>query len=160
MNGFMTEKLKRFNYLSGEINAVYHEAALKFRMSDSALTVLYAICCNGEECLLSDISKLSGMSKQTINSALRRLEKNGVIYLEAVNGRKKKVCLTGRGHDLVEGTVAHLIEIENNIFDSWSETEQEVYLELTRRYLAVFKEKVGHLGRSADTLQAEQRMTE
>jgi DNA-binding MarR family transcriptional regulator len=92
MREFATEKLKRFNYLSGEIEAVYHEAALKFSLSDSAMLVLYAICNNGESCLLSDIIHLSGASKQTINSALRKLEAEGIVRLEAVNGKKKNVA--------------------------------------------------------------------
>lgn len=142
MREFATEKLKRFNYLSGEIDAVYHEAALKFGLSDSAMLVLYAICNNGESCLLSDIIHLSGASKQTINSALRKLEAEGIVCLEAVNGKKKKVCLTKKGRELTDHTVIRLLDIENGIFDSWSLEEQEMYLTLTQRYLTAFKEKV------------------
>ena len=142
MSEFATEKLKRFNYLSGEIEAVYHEAALKFGLSDSAMLVLYAICNNGENCLLSDIIHLSGASKQTINSALRKLEAEGIVYLEAVNGKKKNVCLTKKGRELADRTVIRLLDIENGIFDSWSLEEQEQYLTLTYRCLTAFKEKV------------------
>lgn len=142
MREFATEKLKRFNYLSGEIEAVYHEAALKFGLSDSAMLVLYAICNNGESCLLSDIIHLSGASKQTINSALRKLEAEGIVRLEAVNGKKKNVCLTKKGRELTDRTVIRLLDIENGIFDSWSLEEQEMYLALTQRYLTAFKEKV------------------
>lgn len=142
MSEFATEKLKRFNYLSGEIEAVYHEAALKFGLSDSAMLVLYAICNNGENCLLSDIIHLSGESKQTINSALRKLEAEGIVYLEAVNGKKKNVCLTKKGRELADRTVIRLLDIENGIFDSWSLEEQEQYLTLTHRYLTAFKEKL------------------
>lgn len=142
MREFATEKLKRFNYLSGEIEAIYHEAALKFSLSDSAMLVLYAICNNGESCLLSDIIHLSGASKQTINSALRKLEAEGIVRLEAVNGKKKNVCLTKKGRELTDRTVIRLLDIENGIFDSWSLEEQEMYLALTQRYLTAFKEKV------------------
>lgn len=142
MREFATEKLKRFNYLSGEIEAVYHEAALKFGLSDSAMLVLYAICNNGESCLLSDIIHLSGASKQTINSALRKLEAEGIVRLAAVNGKKKNVCLTKKGRELTDRTVIRLLDIENGIFDSWSLEEQEMYLTLTQRYLTAFKEKV------------------
>lgn len=142
MSEFATEKLKRFNYLFGEIEAVYHEAALKFGLSDSAMLVLYAICNNGENCLLSDIIHLSGASKQTINSALRKLEAEGIVYLEAVNGKKKNVCLTKKGRELADRTVIRLLDIENGIFDSWSLEEQEQYLTLTHRYLTAFKEKL------------------
>ena len=83
MAELMTSELKRLNYLTSEIDAAYHEAARKLGLSDSTMMVLYAACNNGGSCLLSDICKISGTSKQTINSALRKLEADGLIYLEA-----------------------------------------------------------------------------
>ncbi len=142
METYIAEELRRFNYLTTEIDAAYHEAALKLGLSDSAMLILYTICNNGEECLLSDIIRLSGVSKQTVNSALRKLEDQGVIYLEASDGRKKKVCLTGAGKTLMQQTVLRVIEIENEIFGAWSADERRLYLELTQKYLSAFKEKV------------------
>ena len=68
-----------------------------------------------------------------------------MIYLEAVGGKKKQVCLTDKGKTLVKGTVLRVIEIENAIFDSWTERERTLYVELTRKYLLDFKEKVKEL---------------
>lgn len=45
----------------------------------------------GNERLLSDIYKKSGISKQTVNSAIRSLEADGILYLEQYNGRAKKL---------------------------------------------------------------------
>lgn len=142
MEGYTTKEMRRFNYLLSETDAAYHEAALRLGMSDSTMQVLYTICNRGDSCLLSEICSLSGVSKQTINSALRKLEGEGTVYLEASGGRKKKVCLTDKGRALVEGTVVRLIEIENGILESWPEDEVEQYLELTRKYLAAFREKI------------------
>lgn len=145
MEEFITDGLKRFNYLASEIDAVYHEAALKLGLSDSAMTILYIICNHGDHCLLNDICKLSGASKQTINSALRKLEAEDIVYLETFSGKKKMVCLTDKGKNLAESTVVRLIELENDIFNSWSKTELEMYLELTQRYLTSLKTKVKDL---------------
>lgn len=139
------KELKQFNLLSSEINSVYHEAALKNGLSDSSMLILYTICNFGTECLLSHIIQASGTSKQTINSALRKLETGDILYLEKVNGRNKKVCLTDRGKDFVKKTIIPVLQIENEIFDAWSPEEREFYLELTRRYLTTFKEKVKEL---------------
>ncbi len=138
-------KMKRINLLTSEIEAAYHDAALKLGLTDSAMRILYIICNVGEDCLLSDITHMSGISKQTINSALRKLEADGVVYLEAVNGRQKKVCLTDKGNLLVQNTTFRLIKFENEIFDSWSEEERELYTELTDRFLTAFKEKLNEL---------------
>lgn len=145
MNELKIDKIKRFNYLSGEIDAVYHEVALRFGMSDSAMLVLYTICNRGESCLISDIVRLSGVSKQTINSAIRGLESEGIVYLEAAGVRQKQVCLTAQGRALAERTVMRLLEIENDILASWTKEEQELYFALTERFLTSFKSKTGGL---------------
>ena len=85
MNNCLSNEMKRYNHLVGEINAVYHEISLNLGLSDSAMVILYSICDNGDSCLLQEISRRSGVSKQTINSAIRKLEKEGII--------KKKSCV-------------------------------------------------------------------
>lgn len=145
MESYATKEMQRLNYLMSETDAAYHEAAFRLGMSDSTMQILYAICNSGNSCLLSDICRLSGTSKQTINSALRKLEEKGIVYLEASEGRKKRVCLTDKGRTLAEGTVVPLIEIENSILDSWPQEELEQYLELTRKYLVSFREKIQKL---------------
>ena len=56
MTNRVSKEMNRYNYLVSEIDAVYHEAALRLGLSDSALNILYAICDNGEGCLLQDLS--------------------------------------------------------------------------------------------------------
>ena len=143
----MHTDLKRFNCLTAEIDAVYHDAALRLGLSDSALMILYTVCTYGESCLLHDITRLSGVSKQTIHSALHKLADEGIVYLEPVSGRKKRVCLTETGKAFAEQTVLQVIEIENEIFDGWTEAEREMYIGLTQRYLSAFREKVKELPR-------------
>ena len=143
----MHTDLKRFSCLTAEIDAVYHDAALRLGLSDSALMILYTVCTYGESCLLYDITRLSGVSKQTIHSALHKLADEGVVYLEPVSGRKKRVCLTETGKAFAEQTVLQVIEIENGIFGGWTEAEREMYIGLTQRYLSAFREKVKELPR-------------
>ena len=137
--------MKRFNHLASEMDAVYHEAALKLELSDSAMLILYTVCNYGDSCMISDICHLSGTSKQTINSALRRLETDGLIYLENINGRKKSIHLTEKGKAAAEHTVVRIIRMENEVFDAWTETERTLYLDLTQRFLNEMKEKLSQL---------------
>lgn len=134
--------LRRFNHLVGEINAVYHEAALRFGLPDGAMQVLYTICVQGDACAIGEIIRQCGMSKQTLNSVLRRLEADKMVYLEADVGRRKRVCLTDSGKALAEGTVRRLIAIEDGIFETWTQGERESYIELTQRYLDALGEKM------------------
>ncbi|MDO5784123.1 MAG: MarR family transcriptional regulator [Eubacteriales bacterium] len=132
---------KRFSYLTSEIEAAYHEAALKFGVSDSAMRILYTLSLGGGEQLLSDIVRLSGISKQTINSSLRKLERDEIIYLEMAGLRKKKVCLTEKGTILAQNSAMKILEIENAVFASWSKVERDMYIDLTERFLISFREK-------------------
>ena len=90
----MEDKIKiqmdRFNLLLSEIDSAYHDAALKLGLTDSAMLILYTVCSQDGACPLSDITHTSGVSKQTINSALRKLEAEGIVYLETLGARKKK----------------------------------------------------------------------
>ena len=88
------DRIYRINCLTEDIDSLYHQAALKLGVSDSVLFILYMTYVNGEKCLLYDIYKLSGISKQTINSAIRKLENDEIVYLEKHNGKTKMVCFT------------------------------------------------------------------
>ena len=141
------QRLKHFNFLTSEINSVYHEAALKFGLNDSAMMVLYAVCDHEGSCLLNEIGRLSGTSKQTVHSAVRRLEEEGYVRLDAFDGRKKVVRLTEGGEELMKRTALQLIRIEEEIWESWTQEECELYLSLTQRYLDCFRSKVAGISK-------------
>ena len=134
--------LKRYNHLVGEIDAVYHEASLKLGMSDSVSKILYTICNVGSSCLLHDICKQTGLSKQTVHSAIRNLEAKEMVTLELVGGKSKKVCLTEKGEIFAQKTARRIIDMENSILSSWPKEDVQTYLELTERFLVDLKECV------------------
>lgn len=133
--------MKRFNYLLGELDAVYHEMSLKLGLTDSAMIILYTLCDQGDGCPLQNICRYSGLSKQTVNSALRKLEAEGILYLESAGSRNKNVCLTEAGTVLTERTAKRIMQAENEIFASWPESDTEKYLKLTENFLTALKEK-------------------
>lgn len=139
MNIHSSKELRRYNYLISEIEAAYHEISSALGLSDSSMIVLYTVFDNGGSCMLQDICRNSGISKQTINSALRKLESEGIIYLESAGTKNKKVCLTEQGKHLANHTAGKIIEMENDIFSSWEKEDVEKYLELTERYLLDLK---------------------
>lgn len=141
MEPYSSKENKRCNYLIGETNAVYHDMAVKMGLSDSAMNILYTICDSGESCLLKEICRRSGISKQTVNSAIRKLEQEGMVYLKSADSRNKYVCLTNRGKELSQNTVIRMIKAENEIFASWPKEEVDIYLELTEKYLRDLREK-------------------
>lgn len=128
------EKFHRINCLTGDLNALYHQAALKLSLSDSAMVVLYMLLYKGDGCLLHEVCSESGVSKQTINSALRKLEADGILYLENDRGRAKRLRLTEKGRDYLNRTVGRLFEAECSALDAWTEEEVDLYLMLLEKY--------------------------
>ncbi len=137
--------MHRINYLNAELNALYHQASLKLGLTDSASIVLYTIYDNGEDCLLSDIYKQSGVSKQTVSSAIRNLEKKHILYLEQHSGRAKKVILTEAGREYVQETVARLYDAEAAAFASWTEEEISAHIGYMEKYIQSFREQTERL---------------
>lgn len=124
----------QYTCLAGEINSLYHEAAVKMGISDSVQNILYVICEKEGRCLQSEVSKLTGISRQTINSAVRKLEKDGIVYLEQGKGRNTIICLTEKGEKFALEKIYPLYEIENKIWNEWTPEEQRQYLLLTQKY--------------------------
>ena len=142
MGSYFSKDMERLNYLMSEIDEVYHDAALRLGVSDSAMNILYTICIAGDGCPLSDVARLSGSSRKTIHSAVKKLEEDGIVSLKAKNKREKLVCLTQTGKALTEKTAKRLIAVENEIFDAWEKEEREQYLRLLQKYLSDLKERV------------------
>ncbi len=137
------QNITRYRRAIGEIDALYHDLALKHGLSDSADAILYAICSNGESCSLKDIVLFSGVSKQTVNSSLRKLEKDGLLYLQLVDGKSKEAVLTEKGKAKCRDTVAKLVAIENKLLSEvWSKEEFTSYLELTEKYIRDMKKLI------------------
>lgn len=151
MEDIFMEEMRYLNCLIGETESVYHEAAVKLGVSDSTMQILYTICMTGKEyCQLSEIARLTGSSRQTIHSSVRKLEQEGVVYLKAKNGRDKFVYLTEYGKKIVEKTAMRVIEIENNIFSAWTAQDRQEYLRLTQKYLVDLKKRVAKLQKIKD----------
>lgn len=138
----MSEEFKRFNYLMGETTALYHDFAARAGLSDSVMWILYTICEQGDGCSQSEICRLCGMSRQTVNSAIRKLERGGLLYLEAGQGRNTGVFLTAAGRALAGETVLPLMALENEVLDGWTADERRALLRLTQKYLEDLQAKL------------------
>ncbi len=145
MNQKRCKEIHQINYLASEMSALYHQASLKLGITDSVSIVLYTIYDTDEDCLLSVIYKKSGISKQTVNSAIRGLEADGILYLEQYTGRAKKIVLTEKGKEYMNKTVAKLYEAEIQAFASWSTEEINTHIHLMEKYMDCFRKQIGAL---------------
>lgn len=142
---WIMNEVRRINLLHSEIGNVFHEMSMQLGLSDSVSSILYTICNFGDSCLLGDIVSMTGIPKQTVNSALRKMEGEGILHVETADGRRKRVVLTENGKLLALRTVGQMIRMENEIYTSWTEEERQMHLTLTQRYLEQLKEKAKEL---------------
>ena len=134
--------LKRINHLISELEQIYHQYALKYKISDSVFIILYTLSVEGGERALSDIVRLAGLPKQTVNSAIRKMEEEEIIFLSENGKRRKNVVLTEKGREKAENSVVKLIEIENGIFSRWGEEKTERYIKETEEYNDLMRKEI------------------
>lgn len=144
----MKVAFKEVNRIIGNINGAYHDICVKLGISDSEFEILYDLCDLGDGCNQSAIYKNSGLGKSTVNSAVKKMEKNGYIRVEQGSGRNTTIYLTEKGRELSAKTAEKVIEIENSIYNSWSKEEQEMYAGLNEKFFLAFSEKVREFERN------------
>lgn len=137
--------IRQINFLTMKMESLYHLSSLKLGITDSVSIVLYSLYDAGGECLLSDIYKGASISKQTVNSAVRSLEADGILRLERHNGRAKRAVLTDKGKDYVQTTAARLYQAEISSFDTWTEEEISTYLRLMEKYADCLRQQIEKL---------------
>lgn len=131
-----------FDLLYKEMTDLYHESAVSMKLSDSAQMVLYTICELGDGCLQKDICDRCYLTKQTVHSAVRKLEQEGFVTLTAGRGRDMHLSLTAAGHALAQKTVFPLAEAERRAMAGLSSREQEELLRLTQKYVSAFRQEL------------------
>ena len=92
--------------------------------------------------IAKDIYKKWGMRKQTVNSVIRKLEAEGVLYLVRYKGNAKKVLLTPKGTEYAHKTIGRLNKAEINTLRAWSEEEIDTQIRLMEKYIVSFAEQI------------------
>ncbi|HJA13190.1 MAG TPA: MarR family transcriptional regulator [Candidatus Mediterraneibacter merdipullorum] len=136
----LEQEVSAFSHLYKEVEDVYHEIALSVGVSDGAFDVLYVLCVLGDGCLQRDICRETFVSKQTVNSSVRSLEKKGFLYLEK-EGRDKHIYLTESGKRFADERIRPVIEAENEVFLAMKPDEKAEFLRLFRKLADGYQER-------------------
>lgn len=94
----MKNMFQQINQLDRQIGGIYHEAALKMGFSDSELWILYALSVSTAGCRQTELCQSTGMTKTTVNSALKKMEEVGVLYRAPGSGRQYTGISHRAGH--------------------------------------------------------------
>lgn len=127
--------LDEYNKIFKQNDEIYRNAAKELGLSDCAFWILYAVRSAEEVLTQSDLCYSQYQPKQTVNSALKKLEKEGYLVLKCMdNRRSKQIYLTEKGIRLSENTVDKVILAEVEALSALSLAEQEEFLKLFRKY--------------------------
>ncbi len=139
--------LSSFNSIMLENDEIYHTVSRKLGLSDACLWILYALRADGtgkESALLqSELCTILSLPKQTVNSALKKMENDGYILLKSLDKtRCKQVCLTQKGLDLARMTADRVINAENNTFAQLGEERRKMLLSLFQEYTLLLRKNM------------------
>ena len=142
------DRLSEYNGIFKEADEVYHNIAKTLGLSDCAFWILYCLRTEGGALTQSEICNTFYQPKQTVNSALKKLELDGCIELsERADRRSKQILLTQKGITLAEESVDRVIGAERTAMSRLDEAEQEAFIRLFRKYTDLLKYNMEELRR-------------
>lgn len=142
-----------YNQSYKENNDIYHMYAKAVGMTDTTFWLLYSLWEHGETYTQKELCAEWSCIAQTLNSALKNLEKKGLIELQYVEGsrKNKRILFTKQGYDFAQKTVAPLMQAEKNAISCFEEQEWILFLQQLRQFNQKLKKEVDLLINQADS---------
>ena len=138
----LRDELVRLNQINNAMNDGYHEASVRHGVNDSTFDILYSIYELGDGCLQRDICKVSYLAKQTVHSAIRKLEQEGLICLEPGKGRQMHIRLTEKGREKITQFIIPIVRCEEEALQAFDEKEVQQMLSWYERYVECLRTKL------------------
>jgi len=133
---------KTLNNHFNEIGNLYHDLCVKNGISDSEFIILYMLNDAEEPLTQSDIVRSTGISKQTLNSTIKKLEEQGILCFSNSDKKSKAILITQKGKEFIKEKNGPIVDIEEHIYSTWTQQEVDTYLALTAKFKNQLKEEV------------------
>ncbi len=133
------------NQYDKELDEIYHKYATQHHLSDAALWILYAIYDAKDGITQTDLCNAWSFCRQTINTALKKLEQQEIIALRAVstNRKSKEIVFTPKGNAMVQEVLVPLMHAEYNVYNAFSEEENKLFIELCKKRCTLLHKFLG-----------------
>ena len=143
MNRVFDQALMAYNKETKKLDDLYRSAAKNCGMAECAFWILYTLRVEEKSFTQAEICEFLIEPKQTVNSALKKLEAEGYLNLSAgADQRSKRVCLTEKGERFVKAHVDRVPEAEAAALGAMTAAERDALIRLTGRYRALFAQKL------------------
>ena len=129
------------NLCEREIIRICHEYEMKHNISDTAFWILYTIHGSEERMTQTDICSSLYAPRQSTNTALIKLEEDGIIEKIPVpdNKKSKYVVLTERGKAFAGSIVLPMKQAEQKTLAAFTDEEIEIYLNVMKKRCELFR---------------------
>ncbi len=141
MNDSNVSEFEQFNLLYKELDKSYEEYFACCGLSACAMWVIYSLRVDGDFMTQTDISKRYFLNKQSVSSAIQKLEKDGYVSIQTApnNAKNKLLQLTEKGCRFAEETIDKLLTAEQSAFDGLTQEEQRELIRLYQKYMKALK---------------------
>lgn len=140
--------------INKEIDDLYHNVANYFGLSDSTFWIMYSLYEKQEGLTQKEICSDWAYSKQTINSAIKKLLDLNYIEMEkgVPNNYGKKICLTPLGLNIAERTVKKVMVAEEESFSKMKEEDMNKVIRVFKDSYTLFKNEIEKVYLSSEDL--------
>lgn len=130
-----------------EFDAIYAHFAKDCRLSAPEYWSLLLLF-QGDVSTQSEICTRLSLSRQTVNSAFKLLQKKGLVQLEPLpnDQRQKQATLTASGRQFAEAYISRLIQVEKQAWLELFPEERGTLIQLTRKYAGLIREALQESG--------------
>ena len=139
------KKLYEYNNVLKSIDDCYRNIAKRYGFSEAAFWTLYTLRMEPGNITQSDVCTVLYQPKQTVNSALKKLESEGYITLTPAGAHTKNISLTKSGTKLCEQTVDKVIEAECAALGNMTDEESENMTALMKLYSVLLKSQTAKI---------------
>lgn len=134
---WMREQVIRFNRIFKQMDDLYRQAAKESGISECVLWILYFLRESDESLTQRMLCERLMQPKQSVNSALKKMEADGWITLvmDESDRRSKVILLTKEGAEAASRTADRILEAEKRSFCCFSPDDLRAYFELLERHV-------------------------
>lgn len=138
------QQLREFNTILKEIDAIYNGLAKQSGLSDCAFWIMYSLRDLGGECTQKEICNQWTYRKQTVNSAIKGLQKSGYIDLSSSKEDKriKHIRLNEQGVLFAQKNIDFVFELEELALQRMRPAQRTAIIELNRTYQGMLQMEV------------------
>ncbi len=140
----IVRQLELLNQNDKNLDELYHSYAASVHLSDTAFWILYIAWTQGDGCTQKEICDSWSYSRQTINTALKNLERRGILCLKTAEGNRKtkRIYFSPEGKAFADRVVAPFVRAELLSLEKLGDGERKLLTSLYEKRTEYFRQEL------------------